>query len=154
VTERRVVIGIGNAYRGDDAAGLAVAERCRTRLPAEVRVIEAEQEPTRLIDAWESADAVFVVDAVVSGSRAGTVHRYDATDEPLPAGVFRSSTHAFGVGDAVELARALGRLPRRVVVYGVEGAGFESGAPLSPAVAAAVDDVVSRLEEELCTNGR
>jgi hydrogenase maturation protease len=96
VTERRVVIGIGNAYRGDDAAGLA----------------------------------------------------------PLPAGVFRSSTHAFGVGDAVELARALGRLPRRVVVYGVEGAGFESGAPLSPAVAAAVDDVVSRLEEELCTNGR
>ena len=154
MTERRVVIGIGNAYRGDDAAGLAVAERCRTRLPAGVRVLEAEQEPSRLIDAWEGADAAFVVDAVVSGSRAGTIHRYDATDAPLPAGVFRSSTHAFGVGDAVELARALHRLPRRVDLYGVEGAVFEAGAALSPPVAAAVDDVVSRLEEELCTSER
>ena len=46
----------------------------------------------------------------------------------FPPASFRSSTHAFGVGDAVELARALGRLPRRVVVYGVEGADFAAGA--------------------------
>jgi hydrogenase maturation protease len=154
VSERRVVIGIGNAYRGDDGAGLAVAERARARLPAEVRVVESEQEPTRLLDAWERADAAFVVDAVVSGAPAGAIHRYDATDTPLPSGVFRSSTHAFGVGDAVELARALGRLPRRIVVYGVEGSDFDAGAPLSPPVVAAVDDVVRRLEEELCTNVR
>ena len=154
MTERCLVIGLGNAYRGDDAVGLVVAERCRRRLPADVRVVESEQEPSRLLDAWEGAGAVFVVDAVVSGAPAGAVHRYDATTTALPAGVFRSSTHAFGVGDAVELARALGRIPRSVIVYGVEGADFGAGAPLSPAVAAAVDAVVSRLEEELCTNGR
>ena len=154
MTERCLVIGLGNAYRGDDAVGLVVAARCRRRLPADVRVVESEQEPSRLLDAWEGAGAVFVVDAVVSGAPAGAVHRYDATTTALPAGVFRSSTHAFGVGDAVELARALGRIPRSVIVYGVEGADFGAGAPLSPAVAAAVDAVVSRLEEELCTNGR
>jgi hydrogenase maturation protease len=119
-----------------------------------VQVVESEQEPSRLLDAWEGVGAVFVVDAVVSGAPAGAVHRYDATTTRLPAGVFRSSTHAFGVGDAVELARALGRMPHRVIVYGVEGADFGAGAPLSPAVAAAVDTVVSRLEEELCTNER
>jgi hydrogenase maturation protease len=71
----------------------------------------------------------------------------------LPARFFRSSTHAFGVGDAVELARTLGRLPSRMVVYGVEGSDFDAGAALSPPVLAAVDNVVRRLEEELCTNG-
>lgn len=153
MSERRVVIGVGNAYRGDDGAGLAVAEGARGLLPADVDVVECEQEPTRLLDAWESATVAVVVDAVVSGAPAGTVHRFDASDSPLPARFFRSSTHAFGVGDAVELARTLGRLPSRVVVYGVEGADFDAGAPLSAPVLAAVDDVVRRLEEELCTNG-
>ena len=153
MSERRVVIGVGNAYRGDDGAGLAVAEGARGRLPADVDVLDCEQEPTQLLDLWESASVAVVVDAVVSGAPAGTVHRFDASDSPLPARFVRSSTHAFGVGDAVELARTLGRLPSRMVVYGVEGSDFDAGAALSPPVLAAVDNVVRRLEEELCTNG-
>jgi hydrogenase maturation protease len=152
---RTVVIGVGNAYRGDDAVGLAVAERMRARVPHGVTVVECEQEPTRLLDAWRTADTALVVDAAASGAPPGTLHRFDTTNGQVPARVFRSSTHAFGVGDAVELARALGRLPRRVVVYGIEGANFTTGAPLSPAVEAAVQRVVAALEEDLrCTNGR
>jgi hydrogenase maturation protease len=150
-----VVVGVGNELRGDDAVGLAVAVRLRGRVPEGVTVVECEQEPTRLLDAWSGADAAFVVDAAASGGPPGTVHRFDASAEPVPARVFRSSTHAFGVGDAVELARALGRLPGRVVVYGVEGGDFTAGAPLSVEVAAAVDLVVGKIEKELgCTNGR
>jgi hydrogenase maturation protease len=143
------VIGVGNAYRGDDAVGLAVAERIRTRLPEGVEVVECEQEPTRLLDAWDGADVALVVDAAASGTTAGTVHRFDASAVPLPAQTFRSSTHAFGVGDAVELARTLDRLPRRVVVYGIEGASFAAGAPLSEPVEAAVGAVVEALERDL-----
>ncbi len=153
---RVVVIGIGNVYRGDDAVGLAVAERLRAREPSGVTVLDCEQEPTRLLDAWEGADVALVVDAAASGAvEAGTVHRFDTSEGRIPARVFRSSTHAFGVGDAVELARALGRLPGRVVVYGVEGADFTTGAALSAPVEAAVEGLVDRLEEESrCTNGR
>ena len=53
------------------------------------------------LDAWT------FVDAVDSGGWPGTVSRFDASDEPLPARAFRSSTHAFGVGEAIELARAV-----------------------------------------------
>ena len=148
-----VVIGVGNAYRGDDAVGLAVAEALRGRLPTGVTVLDCEQEPTRLLDAWQDADVALVVDAAASDAPPGTVHRFDASGEGVPAHVFRSSTHAFGVGDAVELARALGRLPERVVVYGVEGADFTAGSGLSTHVAAAVGRVVDELEEEIrCTN--
>ena len=93
-----------------------------------------------------------LVDTVVSGAAPGTIHRFDASDEPIPARALRSSTHAIGLAETIELARALGRLPKSVVVYGIEGASFEAGAPLSPDVAAAVARLVERIEEELCTN--
>lgn len=148
-----VVIGVGNVYRGDDAVGLAISERLRERLPESVTVLDCEQEPTRLLDAWQDADVALVVDAAASGAAPGTVHRFDASSDGVPAQVFRSSTHAFGVGDAVELARALGRLPAKVVVYGVEGADFTVGSGLSEPVAAAVRHVADEIEEEVrCTN--
>jgi len=146
---RRVVIGVGNAYRGDDAVGLAVAERVRDAVPNDVVVLECEQEPTRLVDAWDGADVAVVVDACAGDDAPGTVHRFDAGDGPLPARVFRSSTHAFGVGDAVELSRALGRLPARLVVYGIGGASFAAGAGLSGPVESALDGVVEAIARDL-----
>ena len=86
-----------------------------------------------------------VVDAAASGASPGTVHRFDARAAPLPAAHLRSSTHAFGVADAVELARALGRLPGRLDVYAIEGGDFSLGAGLTPPVAAAVEALVVTL---------
>jgi hydrogenase maturation protease len=77
------------------------------------------------------------------------VHRFDASETAVPAGVFRSSTHAFGVGDAIELARALGRLPRHVVVYGVEGGDFAAGEGLTTQVQASVEKVAGSVLEDL-----
>jgi hydrogenase maturation protease len=147
------VVGVGNALRGDDGVGIAVAERIRGRVPTDVDVVECEQEPSRLLDAWGGADLAVVVDACASGEAPGTVRRFDVSDRSLPSRVFRSSTHAFGVGDAVELARALDRLPRRVVVFGVEGGQFAAGAGLSPAVESAVERVAANVVRELEGSG-
>lgn len=155
---RIVVIGVGNSVRGDDAVGLVVAEHLRERAVDGVSILESEQEPTRLLDAWAGADVAVVVDAAASGAPPGTIHRFDASREGLPAQVFRSSTHAFGVGDAVELGRALGRLPAKVVVYGVEGDCFDTGAALTGAARSAVEavtkSILADLEEAQCTSGR
>lgn len=146
------MIGVGNVYRGDDGVGPAVAERIRSR-GGGIDVRRCEQEASRLLDAWNDAELALVVDAVSSGASPGTVHRFEPTREPIPSGSFRGSTHAFGVAEAVELARALGRLPARLVVFGVEGAVFEAREGLSPAVAAAVEPLVERLLEEAgCTS--
>jgi hydrogenase maturation protease len=146
-----MVVGVGNALRGDDGAGLEVARRLRERAAsAGVAVRELEGEGVGLLDLWEGALAVVIVDTVRSGAAPGTVHRLDATDGPLPAGVRRSSsTHAVGVAEAIELARALGRLPSRVIVYGVEGRDFRAGAALSPAVAASLDGVADAVLREV-----
>jgi hydrogenase maturation protease len=143
-----IVIGVGNAWRGDDGAGLAVARRLRERSPAGVEVREVEGDASALMDAWSGADRVIVVDAAQSGAPPGTVRRFDACAAPLPARGLRSSTHAFGVPDAVELARALRRLPGRIEVYAIEGACFAAGDRLSPPVERAVDELAASLGSE------
>jgi hydrogenase maturation protease len=143
------VVGIGNAWRCDDGAGLAVARLLRGTLPDEVEVLEREGEPTALIDSWEGAESVWLVDAVSSGAPPGTLHRLDASEEELPAALFRASTHHFGLPEAIELARAVGRLPGRLVIYGIEGASFATGDTLSPQVEAAAARAAEALREEV-----
>jgi hydrogenase maturation protease len=140
-----ILIGVGNAWRGDDGAGLAVARRVRELSPAGVEVREFEGDATALVEAWSGAEGVVVVDAAESGAPPGTVRRFDARTRPLPVRSLRSSTHAFGVSDAGELARALDRLPARLDVYAIEGASFTAGEGLSPAVERAVDELAASL---------
>lgn len=138
---RRLVIGVGNPSRGDDAAGLEVARRLRR--------VEARRHPGasyELMDLWEGADDVIVVDAARSGAAAGTVHRYDARRQPLPLGTLATSTHSVGVADTVELARSLGRLPARLMIYGIEVGDLSTGAGLSPAVEESVQRTVEEID--------
>jgi hydrogenase maturation protease len=74
------VIGIGNPYRHDDAAGLVVLARLEQRFGDDVRVrlVELDGEPVRLIQAWEGSDTVLIIDAVKSLQPAGTVHQLTA----------------------------------------------------------------------------
>jgi hydrogenase maturation protease len=51
----------------------------------------------------------------------------------------------------VELARALGRLPPRLVFFGIEGACFDAGETLTPAVAAAVEQLDLKVGDEVAT---
>lgn len=163
-----LVIGLGSPDRGDDAVGSLVARAVAGLRLADVRVV-AHEDPTALIDLWAATDLTVVVDAVVSGCRPGALHVLDVGAESqqppdtdharqLEAHARRLSasgrraprrggTHAFGLGASVELARALHRLPPRLVLVGVEAASFEHGAPLSDAVSAAVPEAVRRVVE-------
>ncbi len=144
-----VVIGIGNADRGDDGAGRAVVERLTGKLPQHVAVYRETGEPTALLARLRDADTACLVDACVSGAEPGTVRHFNAAAAPLPQALFDVSTHGFGLAQAIELARALGELPPRCVVYAIEGGTFEPGARMSPAVTAAVEEVAGRLRTEL-----
>ncbi len=148
---RRVVIGIGNPYRGDDGAGPEVVRRVRERAPAWVVVVEHDGEPSGLLDLWENANLAVVVDAVRSSrGEFGRFHRVevDACAGKFPA-VSAVSSHGVGPGDAVELARALDRLPDRLVLYGIEGTRFSPGLGLSPELEPSIAAVAARIVEEV-----
>lgn len=144
-----MVIGVGNSYRGDDGAGPAVARRFTAQRLDGLRVCEQSGEGAALIEAWQGADAVFVIDAVDAGAEPGAVFRFDASEQSLPSRFFAYSTHAFSVAEGIELARVLRRLPQRLVVYGIQGESFSDGAGLSGPVQRAVNRVADRIGEEL-----
>jgi hydrogenase maturation protease len=143
-----LVIGVGNVDRGDDAAGRRVAGILLRRGLRGTDVVEATGEGTALFWLWRGYRRVYLVDAVVSGSPPGTIHHHDAARGPLPARLRSSSSHAFGVAEAVELARSLGELPPSIVVYAIEGREFGLGAHPTEEVLRACDGVADRIAAE------
>ncbi len=146
---RRLLIGLGNDLRGDDAAGLLVAREARRLLQEAgadgVEVLELGGEPVDLLNAWEGAELVVLADAVASGAAPGAVHRFDAAAAALPASFAGASTHALGLAEAIELGRVpAAACPPRLVVLGVEGEGFETGAEPGAAVRAAIPAAAAR----------
>lgn len=140
-----LVIGVGNRWRSDDGVGPRIAdELAALGVPA----TEHSGEGAGLIDAWSGRPWAVVVDAMRSGAEVGTVRRIDAIAEELPRDTFHRSSHLFGVAEAVETARVLGRLPDRLVIFGIEGGSFSFGDRLCPAVEAAVAEVVGRIRVE------
>jgi hydrogenase maturation protease len=138
---RVVVIGIGNEFRRDDGAGPAVVTSLRGRVPRAVDLVLTDGEPTRLIEAWTGAALAVVVDAVrVDPPRPGRVHRF-VLDRPLAGTTRTTSSHGFGLDDAVQLALALDRMPGQLVVHAIEAEDLSQGPGLTPLVAAAVGDV-------------
>ena len=150
-----LVIGIGNADRGDDGAGLEVARRVRARKPRDTDVRECSGEASRLLEAFEGRSRVILIDAASGGGRPGATRRFEAYDKALPTSLLHTSTHSWGIVEAVEMARCLGQLPPCVVVYAIEAASFEPGCRLSAPVMRAVDRVLNRVLRELglCPNG-
>ncbi|HLX62964.1 MAG TPA: hydrogenase maturation protease [Planctomycetota bacterium] len=144
------IIGIGNAFRHDDAAGLIVARQIALRAPPEIDVIEHKGDGAALIDAWRGADNVILIDALQSGCATGTILQLNALATPVPSAYFCCSTHAFNVAEAIELARALNLLPARLELFGIEGRDFSSGEGLSAEVERAIDEAAVRILNLAC----
>ena len=138
------ILCCGNRDRGDDAAGVLVAERLTDfGVPAETCTGEALD----LIASWAEDADVVVVDAVVTGAPVGTVHRWNALDAKFPSNLSVSS-HGFGLSEAIDLARTLNRLPPRLEIWGIEAQHFELGTNLSPRVREAAYKVAADIASE------
>jgi hydrogenase maturation protease len=138
------IIGIGSPF-GDDAAGLEVARRMEAAPPHGCEVVAADRPGAALIDLFDGAGAVILIDAVRSGSSPGTIHDLDLDDIDC-LGAALVSSHDFGVAAAVALAMKLGRAPAHGRVLGIEaspggGAGLDA---ISPPVSAAIEPAIAR----------
>lgn len=139
------VIGIGNDFRCDDAVGFTVARAVQQVVGNSVSVYEASGGSFDLIDCWEGSELVIFIDAVSSGMGPGTVFRIDLQHDIFPSEMFFYSTHTFTLGHTLELAKLLGKLPPRILLFGIEGSNFAHGTGLTAEVAGAVEPVVKAI---------
>lgn len=143
------LFGIGNPFRSDDRVGRWIAQQLSDLNSPSIGIYESDGDGAKLIDQWQDARVVFLVDAVSSRQPVGALHRYEAHDIPLPNAIFGRSTHHWGMADAIELARRLHKLPPRVLVYGIEASNFSYGLTFSAPLQAALPRLVCDLREAL-----
>lgn len=130
-----LLIGLGNRDRGDDQAGIYVAEKIQQQLGAVADVMIHRSDPAYLIDQWQGREFVIAVDAVVSDTMPeGEIFCWNAANEKLAVETCHTSTHNLGIHDAIELAKALGKMLRRFYVFGINARTFTAGQGMSRAV--------------------
>lgn len=143
---RALLLCCGHMDRGDDAIGPLCASALQDRkIPA--RALQGEV--SELLEAWQQAEQVIVVDAIASGHvDAGTLIRIESTEAGFQPEAARCSTHGLGLAQAVRLGRVLKCLPPTLILMGLEAASFEWAATLSPPVAAAMPGLLDAVERE------
>jgi len=143
------VVGVGSPL-GDDALAWEVVRKLRERLEASHPGIEfhAVEGGQRALDALDGRGTLFLVDAVAGGGTPGSIHHFDWPDQRVEA-LRPGSTHHLRPAEALRLAAALGILPPRVKVFGIEAESFDPGSALSPSVAAAVPELVGCIRKKL-----
>ncbi|MCK4574162.1 MAG: hydrogenase maturation protease [candidate division Zixibacteria bacterium] len=151
---KHLVIGVGNEFRSDDAVGLVVARSLSKLNPDNCDILESSGEGAGLIHLWEGYDDVILIDAVKSGRKVGALHTVDVSDEEIPAEQMHFSSHSFGVAEAIEVARALGCLPARLTIYGVEVGSIEPGVDLTTDVRGAAGELVHRIMAAIDSHSR
>jgi len=147
LTPNTIVIGIGNDFCRDDGVGLTVAQRIAERNLPGVRVVSGIGEPATMLEAWSGAPRAVVVDAVTGANPVpGCIRRWTGPDLDTAAVV---SSHALGLAQTYALGQALGRLPDELVIFTVDVVDTDHGIGLTPAVAAAVPNLVDVIIDEL-----
>ncbi len=144
-----LVIGIGNEFRSDDAAGLIAARRIKEVGLDDVDVAESDGDGARLMDLWFGRKHVILIDAVQSGAKPGSLHVIEEGKDIHSMELFRFSTHTFGILQALKLSEALDILPGKITIYGIEGKNFASGAGLSSEIEHAVTNVEALVNSQV-----
>lgn len=144
-----IVVGIGNPYRGDDAAGWAVVDALRRAAGAAVELVKERGDAAVLLDIFARYDHVYVVDACrTAAADVGAWQRIDVRHQPIGEESPQTSTHGFSVSQAISLAENLNLLPEKLILYAINGGDYSLSEELSPAVADSVDSVTKAILNE------
>jgi hydrogenase maturation protease len=141
------IIGAGHSDRGDDACGLVAAELLRRVAGPDIDVVDGAADAAAMLALFEDVDGVIAVDCARGGGNPGDIVRLPADPAKWPK-ARASSSHGNSLADAVALGDALGALPPRFAVFAVVGTDFTLGAPLSPAVQAALPNLIRTVMQE------
>ena len=134
----RLLIGYGNDLRGDDGAGIRVAQMIAAR-GLQLRVITCHQLTPELVDAIAAVTQVVFVDAYATSERGARL-RVERIGERDAGG---ASDHRSDPAALLDLARRLnGRTPDAWVI-GIPAYCFDLGEAISRATAQRVDEVVA-----------
>lgn len=143
-----IIVGIGNPYRGDDAAGWAVIDGLQEVASSAIKLVKQRGDIAELIDIFAHHKSVYLVDACQSSDPLGAWQRIDVHQQPIPPENSQTSTHGFSISQAIALAKSLNQLPNKLIFYAITGENYSINAALSPLVAKSIGSVIKAILNE------
>lgn len=147
MSNKALILGLGNPLRGDDGLGPAVIAWLQEHgLPADIVAVDGGTAGLELVLTLMGYQQALIVDAADIGRAPGEWIRFTPDLQPvLDQAVGRLeekgpllSLHTAGLAEALALGAALGVLPEEVVIFGVQPARLDWSPGLSAEVQAAV----------------
>jgi hydrogenase maturation protease len=144
-----LILGLGNPLRGDDGLGPRVVEELRRcGLPGGVTAVDGGIGGLGLLDYLEEWERVLIVDVAEIGLRPGEFVRFAPSEVRLRERGDGFSIHNAGLREAIALGTAMGRKLAKIVIFGLQPAEIDWRQGLSPAVEAAIPDLIDAVLEE------
>ena len=145
---KTIVIGIGNEYRCDDAAGFLVVRKLKEKNIPSVKVIEHNGDGVSLMDIWQDYSRIIIVDAMQSNNKPGSIQKINVKTK-LPKSLSPNSSHLFSIMEAIETAKVFKKLPDDLQIFAIEGKNFQHGTDISHEVNESIDKAVELIISEL-----
>lgn len=145
------ILGIGNILLTDEGFGVRVIEKLFDAygFPDNVAVVEGGVLGIHLLGTLSKADHLIVVDAVKNRQPPGTLYRLEKDELPERI-LMKNSLHQTDFLETLTLCQMIDKAPETIVVLGAEPKDIEThSVELTPVVAARVDEMVTRVLQEL-----
>jgi hydrogenase maturation protease len=149
-----LVLGLGNVLCTDDGLGVRVLSRLERGYlaPPGVRLMDGGTLGLSLLSALENAANVILIDAIQTGEPPGSLVRLEGSDV-VSAARERLSPHQVGVADLMDAMRLRQSTPPHMILLGTVPESIELGVGCSPAVHAALPDLIEQVISEAASMG-
>jgi hydrogenase maturation protease len=149
------VLGVGNILLSDEGFGVKVVLKMMQnyQFPENVCLVDGNVLGLNLLGTISDSDYLIVVDAIKNNEAPGTIYRIDAQDIPKRIRA-KNSLHQVDFLEALTLCRALDRVPKTVVIFGVEPKDIETVQDkLTPEIKNQINPVIDMVLAELTKIG-
>lgn len=144
------IIGIGNTLYSDEGVGVHLLPQLNEALKDydHVEIIEGATDGIKLLEPVEDAEYLIIVDAVNAGKQPGELITLRNREIPKYYGV-KMSVHQVGFQEVLFAADLRGKLPKEMVLFGIQPASLELGLELSETVKENLPQLIKEVVEQV-----
>lgn len=149
-----LVLGVGNLLLMDEGVGVRVVQELSGRFifPDDVDIIDGGTLGLDLLPYLEDRECAIIIDAAKMGKPAGSVGRI--AEESMPWMINKKlSSHQVGIAELITIANITGKLPKKLILIGIEPKCIQVGLEISKEVSDRIDEVISLVIQELTSLG-